>query len=164
MTFGIPLSTNGIPLSTNRFPLDQQQTAFFREILQRVESLPGAQAAGMVSQLPLSGGLYAGGFAIEGPTVSPSNESAVADRRIISSNYFTTLGSPLVKGRYFTAQDDERAPGVIIVSESWMRRFMPNEDPIGRRVRLGGADSNRPWLSIVGVVGDVRHKSLDADA
>jgi putative ABC transport system permease protein len=156
--------TFGIPLSTDRYPKAQQQTAFFREILQRVEHLPGAQVAGMVSHLPLSGGLYAGGFMIEGPTAAPPNEMAVADRRIVSPNYFATLGIPLVKGRDFTAQDNEGAPGVIIISESWMLRFMPNEDPIGRRVKLGGKDSNRPWLSIVGVVGDVRHMALDVDA
>jgi len=73
------------------------------------------------------------------------------------------MGIPLLRGRYFTAQDNESASGVIIVSESWSRRFMPNEDPIGQRIKLGGKNSGRPWLSIVGVVGDVRHTTLDAE-
>jgi len=155
--------TFGIPLAISSYPQSKQQAACFQKIIHRVETLPGVMAAGYVSHPPLAGGVYAGSFTVEN-LATPANEQAIADRRIVSENYFLAMGIPLLKGRRFTAEDNESAPGVIIVSESWSRRFMPNEDPIGRRVKLGGKDSGRPWLSIVGVAGDVRHTTLDAEA
>jgi putative ABC transport system permease protein len=83
---------------------------------------------------------------------------------MISSEYFKTLRIPLIRGRYFTEHDNQTSTGVAIVSDTWARRFVPNEDPIGKRIKLGGRDSTRPWLSIVGIAGDVRDTALESDA
>jgi len=83
---------------------------------------------------------------------------------MISPEYFNALSIPLIKGRGFSDRDDQTATGVAIVSESWARRFLPNEDSIGNHIKLGGRDSTRPWLSIVGIAGDVRDTRLESDA
>ena len=129
----------------------------------RVETLPGVESVGLISSAPLSGGVYAGGFSIQGK-VSPESDDLVADRRMISQQYFNALGIPIINGRGFSERDDQSSQGVAIVSETWARRYLPGEDPIDKRIKLGGRDSTRPWLSIVGIAGDVRDTSLESDA
>jgi putative ABC transport system permease protein len=107
--------------------------------------------------------VYAGGFTIEGREAQAETDNLVADRRMISTDYFNALAIPILRGRGFTEQDNQDATGVVIVSESWVRRFFPNGEPIGNRIKLGGPDSTRPWLSIVGVAGDVRDTALESD-
>src|ERR1044071_8945077 len=72
------------------------------------------------------------------------------------------MGIPLLSGRYFTEQDVETAPPVVIISESLARRFFPGEDPVGKRLKAGDADTQGPWATIAGLVGDVKHSALDA--
>jgi putative ABC transport system permease protein len=120
------------------------------------------QSIGLISSAPLSGGVYAGGFSIEGMT--NDDASLAADRRMISPDYFNAMGIPMIKGRSFTDRDEPASTGVAIVSESWARRFLPDEDPIGKRIKLGGRDSSRPWLSIVGIARDVRDIAVESDA
>ncbi|PYT03208.1 MAG: hypothetical protein DMF60_19095 [Acidobacteria bacterium] len=156
--------TMHIALPGSKYPSAKQQIAFFQEVTHRVEALPGVQSVGLISSAPLSGGVYAGGFSIEGRVRASETDDLVADRRMISPEYFNALGIPLLKGRGFTDRDDQAATGVVVVSESWARRFLPNEDPIDKRIKLGGRDSTRPWLSIVGIAGDVRDTALESDA
>ena len=155
--------TMNIALPGSRYPNANRQIAFFQDVTQRVSSLPGAQSVGLISSAPLSGGVYAGGFSIES-RADADGENLVADRRMISPQYFNALGIPLLRGRSFADRDDQNSTGVVIVSESWARRFLPNEDPIDKRIKLGGRDSSRPWLTVVGVAGDVRDAALDSDA
>jgi putative ABC transport system permease protein len=108
--------------------------------------------------------VYAGGFSIEGREPASPNEDLSADRRMINAEYFNSLGIRLLEGRQFNERDNQSSNGVAIVSESLARRFLPNEDAIGKRIKLGGRDSTRPWLSIIGVAGDVRDSSLDSAA
>jgi putative ABC transport system permease protein len=156
--------TMNIALLGSKYPTANQQITFFEEVRYRVEALPGIESVGLISSAPLSGGVYAGGFSIEGREPASANEDLSADRRMISSEYFNTLGIPLIKGRHFTEHDNQTSAGVAIVSESLARRFLENEDPIGKRIKLGGRDSTRPWLSIVGIAGDVRDTALESDA
>ncbi|MFY9570625.1 MAG: ABC transporter permease [Blastocatellia bacterium] len=156
--------TMHLALAGSKYSVSDKQIRFFQEVTRRVEDLPGVQSVGLISAAPLSGGVYAGGFSIEGGSPIAETDSLVADRRMINPRYFTTLGIPLVAGRYFTERDDQLSPSVAIVSESWARRFLPNEDPLARRIKLGGRDSTRPWLSIVGIAGDVRDTALESDA
>ncbi len=155
--------TMNIALPGSRYANANRQIAFFQDVTQRVSSLPGAQSVGLISSAPLSGGVYAGGFSIES-RADADGENLVADRRMISPDYFNALGIPLLRGRSFADRDDQSSPGVVIVSESWARRFLPNQDPIDRRIKLGGRDSSRPWLTVVGVAGDVRDAALESDA
>ncbi|MEK6405678.1 MAG: ABC transporter permease [Acidobacteriota bacterium] len=156
--------TMQISLLGSRYPSAKQQIAFFQDVTHRVETLPGIQSVGLISSAPLSGGVYAGGFSIEGRVATSESDDLVADRRMISPEYFNALGIPLLEGRGFTDRDDQTSPGVVIVSESWARRFLPNETPLDKRIKLGGRDSTRPWLSIVGIAGDVRDTALESDA
>ena len=153
--------TMRIALLGSKYPTDRQ-IAFFQEVNRRVEALAGVQSIGLISSAPLSGGVYAGGFSIEDKTTS--DENLAADRRMISPDYFNAMGIPLIKGRSFTDRDQPTSTGVALVSESWARRFLPDEDPIGKRIKLGGRDSSRPWLSIVGIAGDVRDTAVESDA
>ena len=84
-----------------------------------------------------------------------------AHPRIVSTDYFRTMGIPLVRGRAFTDHDTESSGDVAVINEAAARRYWPNENPIGRRISLGATDE---WREIVGVVGDTRHEGLDADA
>jgi putative ABC transport system permease protein len=156
--------TMQIALPGSKYPSANQQIAFFQEVTHRIEALPGVQSVGLISSAPLSGGVYAGGFSIEGRVATSETDNLVADRRMISPEYFSVLGIPLLKGRGFTDRDDQAETGVVIVSESWARRFLRNEDPIDKRIKLGGRDSTRPWLSIVGIAGDVHDTALESEA
>ena len=155
--------TMNITLLGSKYPAANQQIAFFDDVRRRVEVLPGIESTGLISSAPLSGGVYAGGFSIEGRDAGSANEDLSADRRMISSEYFNALGIPIVRGRHFTERDNQASPGVAIVSESLARRFLSNDDAIGQRIKLGGRDSTRPWLSIVGIAGDVRDTGLESD-
>ena len=155
--------TMNIALLGSKYPSATRQIAFFQDVTHRVEVLPGVQSVGLISSAPLSGGVYAGGFSIK-DRAGPEADDLVADRRMISPEYFNALGIPLLKGRGFSDRDDQNSPGVVVVSESWARRFLPHDDPLDKRIKLGGRDSTRPWLSIVGVAGDIRDTALESDA
>jgi putative ABC transport system permease protein len=135
-----------------------KQIAFFSELLSRVESLPGVEAVGVVSHLPLGGNNTNSGMKIEGRTW-PEDETPLADDRLVSPGYFRALRIPILKGRAFTEQDREGSPRVAIINESLARRFFPNEDPIGKRIDMNWKSSG--WQEIVGVVSDVKHDGLD---
>jgi putative ABC transport system permease protein len=118
------------------------------------------QSASITSALPLSGADASGGFVVEGRPEPPPANQPVAKLRTVGSEYFRTLGIPLQRGRLFTDQDRADGPGVVIINESMANRFWPNEDPLGKRIKLAAPDS--PWAEIVGVVKDVRHSGLTA--
>jgi predicted permease len=81
----------------------------------------------------------------------------------ISPNYFHTMGIPLLSGRDFTVRDDSHVPRILIVTESFAKRYWPGESAVGKRIKFGPADSDNPWMEIVGVVGDIRYRSLRQD-
>ncbi|HSB07970.1 MAG TPA: ABC transporter permease [Blastocatellia bacterium] len=152
-----------IALPVSKYSDASKQIAFFQELNRRVADLPGVEAAGLISSAPLGGGVYAGGFSIEGRVAAPDEPEQTADRRMISPDYLNSLGIPLIEGRQFNDRDGQASTAVAMISRSFARRFFPGEDPIGKRIKLGGRDSTRPWLSIVGVAGDVRDTALDSD-
>lgn len=144
---------------------EPQQAAFYRQLLARVETLLGIDAAGVVSPLPLSGDQIEVTFETDGrPTAKGERPSA--EFRTASPNYFRAMSIPLLKGRDFTARDDMKSPGVVIVNETLARQIFPGEDPIGKRIKPGMSVGNDPALmrEIVGVVGDVKHQSLSSEA
>jgi putative ABC transport system permease protein len=159
--------TMDLALSVNKYAKPEQQAAFIQNVLQKIESLPGAQAAGITSSLPLGRGDSSGPFRFEGlPTPAPG-EAPTASFRAVSPHYFEAMGIALMKGRAFTEQDRAGAPDVMIINEALARRYFPDEDPVGKRLignrlqLLGGDEVTR---EIVGVVADVRHFGLDAEA
>jgi putative ABC transport system permease protein len=141
-----------------------ERPTFCDDVAREVGSVPGVRAIGAVSHLPLSGANAGRGFAIEGRPQPPPNEGASAFYRVTCPGYFRTLSIPVTKGRDFSHDDTLRAPMVVIMNESAAARYWPDENPLGKRIKFGDLSSDTPWLTIVGVVKDVRHFGLDTDA
>jgi putative ABC transport system permease protein len=137
------------------------QVRFFDAITDRLARVPGVEAVGLVSELPLGGSDTNGGVDVEGRTFAPG-QRPVAQKRITSPGYFAALGIPIKSGRVFTKADDARAPAVIVVSESFVRQIFPNDDPIGKKI--GFLWDIEGLQTIIGVVADVKHNGLDDPA
>jgi putative ABC transport system permease protein len=154
------LLTLNLTLTGTNYGTQNQQTGFYQQLLQRIEHLPGVEAVGAVNSLPLTGDAGNSGLTIEGrPPVSP-NERPHPAYRVINPDYFRALGIPLQRGRAFTIGDASGSPLVAIINQSAARVFWPNEDPLGKRIRPDIVPPDQ-WLTIVGVVSDVRHASLN---
>ncbi|HEX8146869.1 MAG TPA: ABC transporter permease [Pyrinomonadaceae bacterium] len=152
-------------LLQSRYATDAQVANFYKQALEKLRALPGAQAVGATSHLPLGGGNRSRVFEIEGRPQPAGQDNVGAGMRITTPDYFPALGIPLTKGRLYAERDDEKAPGVAVINEAMARRYFQGEDPVGKRLRrMGGGGQPPPWLEIVGVVGDVRHSSVDAGA
>jgi putative ABC transport system permease protein len=133
-----------------------QQDAFYQQVQDRVEAVPGAQSVGAVSRLPLTGGNSDRGFKIPG-----SDKDYNADIRVSTTGYFHAMGIPLLKGRNFTEQDAHSSSQVAVVNETLARTVFPGQDPIGKYILDFGPAKDK--LQIVGVVGNVRHLGLESD-
>ncbi len=133
--------------------------ATFRQALERVTSLPGVKAAGAVSQLPLGGDFDMYGVLIKDKPIANPEDAPGAFRYGVTPGYIEALGIPVRRGRTITTQDDEKTEPVVLINELFAARIWPGEDPLGKMVRIGGP--KRPWRTIVGVVGNVRHEGLD---
>jgi putative ABC transport system permease protein len=131
-------------------------------VLEKVKVLPGVQLAGVVTNLPLSRSNSSGTFAIDGRPTPPGEARPQADWRMASPEYLQTMDIPLQTGRYFTERDTADAPNVMLIDETLAPLYWPNENPIGKRVALSNT-RERIWREIVGVVGAVKHRGLDAD-
>jgi predicted permease len=135
-----------------------QQGTFFRELQRRMNAIPGVELAGFVSDLPAAGIPLAFALAIEDrPTTS--KDDLQAEDILVSPDYFRTMQAPLIRGRFFTEADEDGKLRVAIIDESTARRYWPGRDSLGRRLRLGQG----PWITVVGVVKDIKHDGLDID-
>jgi predicted permease len=162
-----------IALLGPRYQERSRQTEFFRQLLQKVGSLPGVTSAAVID----GGGLppdFGNGnsFLIAGRPVPPPNESPDAVNRVISPDYFRTMGIPLVRGRYFTEADNQDAPHVVIVNEKLAREYWPGGNPIGSQLTFpdienldlpGGAKRQPTRFSIVGVVRGEKNRGLEVE-
>ena len=140
----------------------EQVRGFYRGLVERVQRLPGVQAAGAVSGLPLSGEGGSGTTTIDTQSVPLEDTTPEADQRVVTPDYFKAMGIALVRGRFFEDRDTDGAPLVVIVDESMAQDFWPNQDPIGKRLHIGGRLSKAPWTTVVGVVRHVRNRTLEA--
>jgi len=152
------LLTMELPLPPVRYPR-AQRAAFFQRLIEQSKALPGMQAVAATRLLPLRGDNMNFAFNIEGREFPPG-QSPGAGVRFVTPDYFNALGIPLVRGRTFSESDGPDAPPVLVINETMTRRFFPNEDPIGKRMRLG---INNFTGAIIGIVGDVKHTGLDAE-
>jgi putative ABC transport system permease protein len=154
------LLTMMIPASSaKKYNDDAQVRAFYSEAVKRIESLPGVEAAGVVSNLPFGGNMDMYGFHVEEKPLANPAEAPSAERYSVSPDYLRAMGIPLLRGRGFIEQDGANAPLVTLINRTAAQRIWPNEDPLGKRIRLGGLES--PLRVIVGVVGDVNHYNLE---
>lgn len=153
--------TMRINLPTSKYKSGAEQAAFFRDVTERVKSLPGVRYAGAINNLPLSNTNINGVFMIEGHEPWPPGGEPLAEFRLITPEYLSAMEIPLLKGRPFNDADNDKAPGIALINETMARRFWGGEDPLGKRLRLGRNEDNLPYLTIVGIVGDVKHFGLD---
>src|SRR5687768_17385025 len=157
----------GLTLPYSRYPKPEQINQFFNQLNDRVSNLPGVQSTAVAYDNPLQTS-WIDSFEIEGRVAPADGSSLSANFNPIGPDYFVTVGAPMVKGRQFTAQDDPDHPGVVIVNETFVRHYFPNDEPLGRRLKLG---PSRIWrgqrltsFEIVGVVRDVKSAGLQAES
>jgi len=146
--------TARLPMPAFRVPDKKRQPAYYTELLQQIQTLPGVHSAGLVTVLPLGGGEAT--FAIQVIHDDGTEENHSYPFRAVSPDYFRAMGIPLVMGRAFTESDTADAPPVAIVSEVLARQLWPRENPIGKQLRL------KTWVPVVGVVGNIKHTGLSA--
>jgi predicted permease len=156
--------TMRISLPEAKYSKPEQIRAFFNEVTDRVSKLPGVQAVGAVSSLPLSGSGSSGTTTIDTHAVPPDQASPEADWRVVTPGYFKAMGIELVSGRYFEDRDSDQALPVAVVDETMAKTYWPNEDAAGKRLHRGGAKSKAPWMNIIGVVRHVRYRTLEAQS
>jgi predicted permease len=157
-TEGLLLAGVSLPGTVGR----EATIGWYRDLPARLAAIPGVVAASATSAPPLNGGDGYGAVTAEGQGWAPG-EAPIASFRRVLPNYFRTLGIPLVEGREFTDDDRGGREMTVIVSQSMARRLWPSGGAVGRRIKVGPAESE-PWLTVIGVVGDVRNVGLDAPA
>ncbi|HWN99502.1 MAG TPA: ABC transporter permease [Blastocatellia bacterium] len=142
----------------------QQRAAFFEQTLNRIAALPGVEAAGAVSALPFHDNSIDinGTFSVEDRPPPPPGQEPSAFLTSVTADYFKAMGIPLRSGRLFTSFDRDSAPPVVLISETAARRFWPDENPVGKKIKLGFVAESKV-REIVGIVGDARHDGLDSD-
>jgi len=151
-------------LPAPKYPDKTQWVTFWNRLVERLDALPGVVSAGTVNAVPLGKVQETGDLEIEGLALKPGQPAPQAAWRMCSPDYFRTMGTPLVEGRFFTPLDNDKAQAVAIVDRGVAKRFWPGMSPIGKRLKMTGQDSTGEWRTIVGVVGDVKHVSFDADS
>ena len=158
------LLTFQLNLPETKYPDDASRSLFFERLMDELRALPGVSAATAVQTLPLSGSNSWRGVVVEGIPLEDPDERESVGFMLIEDQYFEALDIPVLRGRTLEPADLEAGANVIAVNQALVERYWPRgDDPLGRRVRLGWADdADQPWLTIIGVVADVRHSGLDA--
>ena len=149
-------------LPREKYREPQQRDNFYRQVLQRVEHLPGVVSAGYTTSIPLSWKGGTSGFYPEGVTAPLPGMAYDANHRQVSAGYLQTMNVPLRAGRYFESSDNAQAMPVAIINETMARQYWPGESALGRRFKLGDPEeTDVPWVQIVGIVADIRQMGLD---
>ena len=151
---GVITASLTLPSSTYAEP--NRRVVFFKALLERLRAIPGVKGAGMVSHLPFSGSKGGPDINVEGAPPPRPGDQLISFARTVDPDYFQALQVPLRQGRFFTAHDPSGGLPVAIVNESMARRCWPNQDSVGKRFRTGRG----PWITVVGVIGDMRQTSL----
>jgi putative ABC transport system permease protein len=153
-----------ISLPGARYEKDDQVSGFYTRLLERISARPEVQEAGIGISLPPNRLSITDTFTVEGRDAA-AGEAPLAAVLFVSPGYFRALGVPILRGRNFDEQDRPGAPLVVIINDTLARRFFAGEDPVGKRIRVGGPERpTAPWMEIVGVVGDLRFDGLGAEA
>jgi putative ABC transport system permease protein len=149
-------------ISTSGPPYDQNVALrqFYSDVLQRAAALPGVEAVGMTSEMPLGGNMDRYGFHAEGKMNANPELDPSAERYCVSPGYRGAMRIPLLRGRDLASSDVDGAPLAVLINQATARQMWPGEDALAKRVRLGG--TNTPWWTVVGVVGDVHQDALDS--
>ena len=156
------LLTMALPLSRDDYPAQTQKTVFVHRVLDRVRALPGVSGAGVTTTVPMQDFSPDAIFTVEGHPPPKPSEVPIASLRHVSAGYVETLGETLVKGRLFTDEDRAGTLPVAVISEELSRQAFGGADPLGKRLRRGRQqDTSFPWMTVVGVVRDVKEDRLN---
>ena len=147
--------------STGRYQKHDARVALYTEILRRAAELPGVERAAAVGTLPLDGSRNLAAFTVEGHETEAGSEAAATNINVASSGYFEVMGLRVRRGRSFTDHDSSTSEPVAVISESLAQVGWTGQDPIGRRLHLGGPDAKNPWMRVIGIVNDVRTERLE---
>ncbi|MEW6208881.1 MAG: ABC transporter permease [Acidobacteriota bacterium] len=150
--------TMNFVLPVAKYREEAKQRAFCQELISRVRAVGGVESAGMVSHLPLGGSNSSSSYLVEGAPEPPPGQDFDGRYRVCTPDYFQTMGISVIKGRGFTDQDRAGSQRVIIVNETLARKFWPDGEALDHRIRFTGPVERNPWMTIVGVVGDVKHE------
>jgi len=144
-----------ISLPEADYPDEPSQRLFFRDITDRIRAVPGVITASVITPMPFGSSRWRRGFTIEG-IVSEEGQQQLTPFWAVQGDYFQTMGIPILSGRSFDdISDQEGAPPVVIVTDAFASRHWPGEDPLGKRLKWGRPDSDRSWMEVIGVVGDI---------
>jgi len=155
--------TMEISLPALTYTDNASQARFYSEAQKRIASIPGIKNAGFTNILPMSGTNSDSSFNIEGRTSDDKNPSPDEEFRQVSPGYFEAMEISLLRGRRFSETDNADAPPVTIINAALAKRYWPNEDAIGKRINIGASVMKEKWATIIGIVGNVRHRGLDYD-
>jgi putative ABC transport system permease protein len=136
------LLTLRIWLPSSRYAENHRQIAFFQQLINRIEKLPGVQSVGAIQDLPIQRNRMGYDFVIEGRPLPSSGDKSDAAYRVVTPDYFATMGIPLLSGRPFTGQDIQHSPPVVIINQSLARQFWPDGNSLGKRIQFGGEDTH----------------------
>ena len=142
----------------------QQRDAFYQQLMEKVRAVPGVKSVGANAVLPLGGNNQSGSFRIEGRVVNQGESLPHGDRWAATADYFKTMSIPIVRGRFFEERDRADSQPVAIIDETMARKYWPDEDPLGKRISYEGGAQNPRWREIVGIVGHVKHSSLEGES
>jgi len=143
-----------------RYATVAQQSLLLGELRQRIAALPGVEAAALVNHLPIGGDVWRFQFVVEGQPSPPSDQMPLAVYRASTLGLLRAMGIRLVRGRDFAPSDSPESAPVVLINETLARRYFGTDNPVGRHLRLGALDSTLPWLTVIGVTGDVRQGAL----
>jgi predicted permease len=144
------------------FSVPAQRTDLYHRVLEQIQAVPGVESAGIIDDL-FTGNPREQALTVERDAGTVS-ERLLFTRDEVSADFFRTLGTPLLGGRFFSIGDRPEAPRVAIITDALARRSWPGQDPIGRRFKLDPRDSDGPWYTVVGVVGNMRRQGLEREA
>jgi putative ABC transport system permease protein len=150
-----------IALADAKYPQFPKSRAFFEQLFDRLNTHAEVESVGAINILPFSGSSSDRTFSIEGQPVAPGQPSPDEQIRFVSAGYFAAMGIPLLKGRDITPRDLPDTPQVIIANDALVRKYWPNQDPLGKRISF--SRRNPKWYEIVGVVGNIKHRGLDIE-
>ena len=146
-----------------KYAKPEARKAFYDQVLQRIYEVPGIESAGVITFLPLSFNGMNFSFSVEGQASPGDMKLPFALYRVVSPDYFRAMQIPLQRGRFFDSRDNFDSSPVIVISRRLAEQYWPGQDPTGKRLKIGPLDSPNPWLTVVGVVSDVRQAGLYGD-
>ena len=155
------VTTGAYGLPHKQYEKQSQVDEFNRELFRRLNSLPGVTAAGITTQLPADGIHNNQTFVVEGYTPPKGADMNLSTNSVVTGSFFQAMGIPLLRGRFFTPDDRHGSQLVLIVNHKLAAHFWPGQDPVGKRLRIGTAEMQTPWMSVVGEVADVSLASPD---